>query len=183
MPLVSSSWSCLLKTPNKASILRAIGSFISSVYRVIVDAALRTSRHVGRQEHHRQHHRRRLSRCFRMHQWHQLTKCISKEFCLQFCFEKLARPFLRVLRGLRVIYIFFQSTNSMKLFIFELPLGGGSATEVSNNSLYNRRSPGQFQNLWVFSKKGYGLWIIEDLWVMVCKSLPIKLVDKKNYGI
>jgi hypothetical protein len=31
--------------------------------------------------------------------------------------------------------------------------------------------------------KGYGLWIIGDLWVMVSKSLPTKLVDQKSYGI
>ena len=47
MPLVSSRRSCLLKVPNNASSLRAIGSSISSVYRVIVDVALRRSRRVG----------------------------------------------------------------------------------------------------------------------------------------
>src|SRR5271155_417536 len=47
MPLVSSRRSCLLKVPNNASSLRAIGSSISSVYRVILDVALRRSRQVG----------------------------------------------------------------------------------------------------------------------------------------
>ncbi|EDQ99779.1 uncharacterized protein LACBIDRAFT_334767 [Laccaria bicolor S238N-H82] len=39
------------------------------------------------------------------------------------------------------------------------------------------------QNLWVLPTKGYGLWVITDLWVMVCKSLPTNLVDPKWHGI
>ena len=31
--------------------------------------------------------------------------------------------------------------------------------------------------------KGYGLWGTVDLWVMVCISLPTKLVDGWGYGI
>ena len=30
--------------------------------------------------------------------------------------------------------------------------------------------------------KGYGLWGTADLWVMVCISLPTKLVDSQGYG-
>jgi hypothetical protein len=29
----------------------------------------------------------------------------------------------------------------------------------------------------------YGLWVIADLWVMGCKSLPTNLVDQKIYGV
>jgi len=47
-------------------------------------------------------------------------------------------------------------------------------------------SPGAAANiipkLWIFPEKGYGL-VIEDLWVMVCKSPPTELVDQKIYGI
>jgi hypothetical protein len=31
--------------------------------------------------------------------------------------------------------------------------------------------------------EGYGLWVIADLWVMVCNSLQTKLVDSSSYGI
>ena len=37
--------------------------------------------------------------------------------------------------------------------------------------------------LWVLPAKGYGLWGIEDLWVMVCISQPTKLVDGQGYGL
>jgi len=37
--------------------------------------------------------------------------------------------------------------------------------------------------LWVFPERGYGLLVIEDLRVMVCKSPPTELVDQKIYGI
>jgi hypothetical protein len=56
-----------------------------------------------------------------------------------------------------------------------------SVTSELNTSLY---SPGDAANivpkLWVFPEKGYGLLVIEDLWVMVCKSPPTELVDRKN---
>ena len=35
----------------------------------------------------------------------------------------------------------------------------------------------------VLLAEGYGLWVIADLWVMVCKYLRTELVDQKCYGI
>ncbi len=37
--------------------------------------------------------------------------------------------------------------------------------------------------LWGFPRKGYGLWVIEVLWVMVCISLRTNSVDGKKYGL
>ena len=47
MVLVSSRWSCLLKDPRIASVLRAMKSFKSFMYLPIVEAALRSSWRVG----------------------------------------------------------------------------------------------------------------------------------------
>ena len=61
---------------------------------------------------------------------------------------------------------------------------GEYITSELNTSLYSPRNAASIvPKLWVFLPKGYGLWIIEDLWVMVCKSLPTELVDRKSYGI
>lgn len=38
-------------------------------------------------------------------------------------------------------------------------------------------------NLWVLPAEGYGLWVIMDVWVMVCNSLRTELVDGSRYGI
>ena len=38
-------------------------------------------------------------------------------------------------------------------------------------------------NLWVFPAGGYGLWVMADLWVMVCISPPTKSVDWLSYGV
>ena len=94
--------------------------------------------------------------------------------------------FLRESRNLEHGRSFFLTLILLKLFTFEpwVTLHCESAMSELNTSLY---SPGNAANivpkLWVFPTKGYGLWIIEGLWVMVCKSPPTKLVDQKGYGI
>jgi len=100
MPLVSSRRSGLLKAPNNASILHTIGSFMSSVYRVIVDAALRTSHQV-----------RRGCSSTVFASWSNHSSSAGEIVSLQsnfafnsslqalICFEIFARPFLRELIG------------------------------------------------------------------------------------
>jgi hypothetical protein len=59
------------------------------------------------------------------------------------------------------------------------------------NSNANSQPSAQFADLpldnayklWGFLPKWYGLWGIEDLWVMGCKSPRTELVDQKSYGI
>ena len=46
-----------------------------------------------------------------------------------------------------------------------------------------KAKPNIDQNLWVFAKDAYGLWVIADLWVMGHDFPQTNLVDKIFYGI